>query len=264
MKEGYLLIALGPERYREMALACAASLRFWDKVRPIQLVTDRSMSNYGALVKIFDEISIWKGDESFSGPLIKLRMNKMSVFDKTMFVDTDCLMLRDDIDNYWNELARSSVSTPGRWASSGVWYGMDIAEICYRVGLKRLVTMNSGAFYFDRSSTADGFFNQAVSLLHSLGNFTGHTHRGLGPPDEPFFGIAFGKLGIEPFRSTDKNGNAWMLSTIDASNFELTAFSGLPRFTKGGIVSPTICHFVGSTPAEIYRHLCEDYIANIL
>lgn len=258
--QGYLILAFGPKRYRDMACACAASLRHWDKTRKIQIVTDCPDFSGEPEAKLFDIITVSKPNPKYQGPLVKLLMHDFSVFDETMFIDADCFMLKSDIDRYWSEMSALDVSTPGAWSSSGLWYKMDVQKICDLVNVERIVKMNSGVMFFKKTRKSYEFFELAKNTYSEFGNFTSHIHRDLGPPDEPYFGIAFGKLNIDPFWKRDSSGNAWMSSTIGATDFNLSAFSGAPSYMKNGFVSPTICHFVGLLPKDQYTAIKKEFM----
>lgn len=257
--QGYQLIATGAEKYLQLAAACAASIRYWDSTRPIQLVTDRT--DLGDHAPLFDIVTPYTPRAGFEGPAVKLRMFEFGVFDETMFVDADCLMMKPDIGRYWDELsAHHDVTTPGLWKTSGGWYGTTIEAMLKTAGVERLVKMNSGAFYFKRNRAGRAFF-RAVSEIHTeLGNFTNHVHRGVGFSDEPTFAVAFGKLGVEPFRMVDDDGAAWMISTINTRDWELSPTAGTPRFYKWRTMSPTLVHFVSLEPQPHFSELCDFYL----
>ena len=124
----------------------------------------------------------------------------------------------------------------------------------------KLVKMNSGVLYFKRNRVAKAFFNTAKKFFRDLGNFANYIHRGLGPADEPYFAIAFGAEGLNPFPIHDKDGCGWMISTIGSTEHQLDAFSGTPPFIKGATVSPTISHFIGLAPVAIYEKLCVQFL----
>jgi hypothetical protein len=242
-----------------MAASCAASIRYWDPQRPIQLVTD--VDELGEFAWLFDVITPYRERVGFEGPASKLRMFEFAVFEETMFVDADCLMMKPDIGHYWSELAvNHDVTTPGRWRTHGNWYGTTIEAMLEQTHTERLVQMNSGVFYFKRNDTAREFFGITNELYMEFGNFTKHNHRGTGAPDEPTFAVAFGRLDIDPFRIVDADGSAWMVSTISGREWNLSATTGEPRFWKGGDISPTLLHFVGLDPEPHYSGLSNYYL----
>ena len=257
--QGYQLIATGAERYLRLAAACAASIRYWDPSRPIQLVTD--IPELGRYAGLFDVVTPYTPRAGFEGPAVKLRMHEFGVFEETMFVDADCLMMKSDIGRYWNDLsAHHDVTTPGLWFTKGGWYGTTIEEMLKVAGVPRLVKMNSGVFYFKKNRVADDFFLAANDIYTELGNFTNHIHHGLGAADEPTFAVTFGRLGVEPYSVMDADGSSWMTSTYKTSDWRLSPTNGDPRFWKGVDVSPTLVHFVGLQPQPHFSELSDFYL----
>lgn len=262
IKQGYQLFAIGDKKYLQLATNCAASIKYWDKKRPIQLVTDNPNTlTKKTLKKLFDTITIISADSFFCGPLIKLKMYEHSIYPETMFVDADCLLLKNDIDRYWELLSNSyDVTTPGNYLSTGEWYKMRIEKICKIAQTPRILKMNSGVFYFKKNEISGKFFASAISAVTELGNFTGHIHRGAGLPDEPYFGIAFARENLVPFPITDENGNGLMISTIKSMDHRFTPLPGTCEFIKEERrVSPSLCHFVGLQPSIEYQELSKQY-----
>jgi hypothetical protein len=261
-KQGYQLMAVGQQKYIDIAIHCAASLRYYDQSRPIQLVTDRSAAALGLYAELFDVISPYVANERFKGPMIKVQAYEYAVFDETIFVDADCLLMKGDMDAYWNRLSQDyDVTVPGNWRSKGPWYGMQIEDMCRLADVSRLVQMNSGSFYFKKSAKAKLFFDTAIELENTLGNFTNHIHRGIGPSDEPLLAVTFGKLNFEPFEVLSSDHSGWMVSTIKGNDYSLGAFGGVPAFSKGErVVSPSLVHFVGLEPYALYLHLSREFL----
>ncbi len=260
MTEGYQLFATGKERYLELARNCARSLKHWDHSRPVQLVTDLRHCLQLPDTQLFDVVTSFSPREGYSGPLTKLQMLDHASFDCTMFVDADCLLLKPDIDRWWRQgRAGPGVAIAGNRRGKGPWYGMAIEEMCALAGVDTLVQMNSGAVYFQRGQVAEQFFGQAHQLYADLGNFTQHNHRLSGPPDEPYLALAMTRAGIAPVPVFAADGAAWMLSTVRSSAHALDAFDGQPRLTKDRELSPSICHFVGLQPADLYQRLVAQF-----
>lgn len=254
MTEGYQIIALGQEKYSVMAEGCAISIRRVDPKRKIQIVTD-NVDRFKN-TDIFDVVTPCKHDASLKGPIIKLKAHEYRVFDRTMFVDCDCIMFRN-IDEYWGECSEFDFSVVGEKRISGSWYGASVADLCVRFNIPYIVAMNSGVIYM-----ADGcekILDYAWGIYESQGNFLNHNHRGNGAPDEPYLGIALGAFGREPLQPVAENGKALMLSTINGFNFNFDISGGVAEYTKGDKqVSPAIVHFVGAKPRDKYQSLINE------
>ena len=264
--QGYQLLAVGDLKYLNLAIRCAASIKCRDKARPIQLVTDLPSDIVQNYPRLFDDITSIVVEPEFAGPLIKLKMYEFSIYQETLFVDADCLLMKDDIDLYWKEMSsRYVVTTPGTRRSEGEWYKTSIEKICDLAKTSSIVQMNSGVLYFKRNERAKVFFDTAIGLVSELGNFTGHIHQGRGLPDEPYLAIAFSRCNVDPMPVVNAEGNGLMVSTIGSSDFIFDSRAGVCRFKKGDKeVSPTICHFVGLRPEDEYERLSKEFLDNFL
>ncbi len=248
--QGYLIIATGSKKYFDLAVNCAASIKAFDKGRKVQLVTDApDDSAWIVNCTAFDYITHSQIPEGFEGPAAKLHMNKFSVFDETMFVDADCLLLRNP-DHIWESLKGRVVAIPGNLRTSGSWYGTTIDKMMRSFDAPRIAQINSGVCYFEKSEKTDEFFDIACRLLEECDDLR-FEHR-TGPPDEPYIGAAFGKTGLSPTAISD----AWMISTVRAvESFIVDCPLGY-SFRKGEYrYSPAFAHFVGLEPKEDYSRL---------
>jgi hypothetical protein len=262
--QGYQIIAVGPARYLDLAAACAASLRLFDGSRPIQLVTDRKAAALrdSGYEHLFDDLMPAPVGPTAAGPIIKLHAYACAIYDETMFVDADCLLLKHDIDTYWSRLSAGYQATlPGHWRSQGEWYGMEIAAMCELAGISRLVQMNSGTIYFRRGKVGKSLFDTAQDLFERLGNFTRHIHAGTGAPDEPYLGMAMGALGLDPHPMRDEQCNSWMTATMNSLEVHVDATSGHPKLVKRHrTLSPSLCHFTNLFPRETYQRVASDLL----
>ena len=263
MSQGYQIIATGHQKYLDMAMNCARSLKLFDPGRPIQLVTDLTVSQ--SSIDIYDFITPYQHSEYSGGPLVKLEMFDYAIFDETIFVDADCLMLNQGVDSYFKELSLyHSVACPGDWRSSGRWYGMDISEICSRASVDRVLKINSGAVFFKKDKTAKKFFSKAKKLYAMHGNMSGNMHKNtLTPGDEIYFSIAFEKCKLPSIPVRNERGSSLMISTLGSSNFTTDIPDGPTTFVKGKKHAPVLIHFIDLEPKDIYKH-CNDNIQKIM
>jgi len=254
--EGYLLIAVGAQKYADMAVNCAKSIRHFDPKRPIQILADGlSFSKQDSA--LFDYIDRFDRQARFRATLSKLAMNTHSRFKKTLFVDADCLMFGDGIDDHWRELSKYSVGVPGVRLTEGEWWGADISELLKETGLPYIVQMNSGVVYFDDSKKSHQLFSTARSVLRKYGHFITVFHTGA-HPDEPFFGLAFGYREMEPYPIVHNRVGCLMVSTINGSGYAIDLDHENFSFLKGQRhVSPSLVHFSGLQPQDEYAKLCQ-------
>ena len=122
IKDGYLIVATGVEKYLALARNAARSLRHFDRKRGIALLCDReikSMLENGK--EPFDYIHELPTDLGLIGTEIHLYLNQYTPFEKTIYVDSDCLASRSGLDSFWEDLKNYSVTFPGRKLQSGFW-----------------------------------------------------------------------------------------------------------------------------------------------
>src|SRR5262249_1988940 len=136
----------------------AASLKVMDPARRVCVLHDPGAEIPPELSRVCDDLVPLVRDERYPSVTNKFRLFDLSPYDATMFVDADCLLLRRDIDAYWQAGWESPVAITGAKRTSGEWKGRQIADIIREQGVDYLVQMNGGVFYFDRSAAAQSFF----------------------------------------------------------------------------------------------------------
>lgn len=93
--EGYTTIAVGDNMYIEMALNLALSIRSKDS-RPICLLTDQKTIVKPEIAEYFDYIIRMSDEDCQVGAMNKINLFKYSPFDRTMYLDSDCLVVKND------------------------------------------------------------------------------------------------------------------------------------------------------------------------
>jgi hypothetical protein len=266
--QGYLILALGPQRYVEMAANLAASIRCVDPKRRICLVHDTPVP--ADLARFFHDFRVMETDRRYPNVMNKLRLFDASPYDQTMYVDADCLLVKNDIDDIWRRAATRPFSITGDKTRTGTWKGMDVPAILRASGAPYLVQMCSGVFYFDKSSEAADFFAAVNELyLTRMDEFGFADLRGEpGQTDEIYLGIAMGMRGMDTDNVGNIGINSWSVSTWrsfwcyanlrgDCLMFKAAGFLfDLPFLpTRAVPLSPTFLHFVGLKPRRLYNRL---------
>ena len=272
--EGYLLLATGPARYVELARNLAASLRVMDGTRPICLVHDENFRPDPGDCCYFDSYGQLPSDPTYPGFMDKLRLFDRTPFQRSMFVDADCLLMKRDVETWWH-LARSHpFAITGSAKREGEWKGAYIATLLRQEGAPFLVQMNSGVFAFDRSPAAAAFF----AGLNDFYRRRSHVldvglHRGKpAQTDEIYIGLWMGLCGIGPMVNRI-GADTWMSSTWRAFRYRLCAaqgqailrkpirsIAGIPNPIRGWErLSPTFVHFVGLKPTRHYSTLASHF-----
>ena len=263
MQDGYLLLATGDLKYFRMALNCARSIRHFEGYkRPLQLIVDDLGKLDHKLRSIVDYVDLLPPDPMLPATLNKLRLWEVARFERTLFIDADCLLMQPGIERHWQALRSRDFAIPGRKLSAGTWYQTDIAALTQAAAVPYLVQINSGAIYFTNSQAGFAPFLLAREMLAKLGGAVRQRHITGALGDEPFLGLALGKLGHEPYPLNAPGAGWLMLSTIGGSEFSFDVTSGACRFRKHGeMVSPHIVHFVGLQPRAEYDALCDGLTA---
>lgn len=162
MLKSVLTIATGTKVYLDMAAALARSFRLWNDPAEIGfvLVTDQ----VDQIPHDLDWISVIeiRPGQYGRGFSPKLYLNEMSLSDRTLFVDADCLCT-GRLDPVFDRFAGKSVSVIGRAISEGEWFG-DVGRICNSFGVLAIPRFNGGVYYFERGRTADAVFRKAQEL----------------------------------------------------------------------------------------------------
>ena len=277
--EGYLMLATGPAKYVGMARNLAASVRLMAGTRPICLVHDEDFSPDASDQIFFDDYAMLPNDARHPGFMNKLRVFPTTPYCRTMFVDADCLLLKRDIDTYWEMTRPYPFAITGSRRTRGERKGADIAQSLRQEGAPCLVQMNSGVFCFDKSPEAATFFE-------GLNDFYIRRHEKLGvglhrgqpaQTDEIHIGLWMGLNGLDSCGGR-VGENSRMVSTWRAFWMTLEPERGIsilrkPRRSIAGIptplggwdrISPSFVPFVGLQPARPYKRLTDHFRATVL
>lgn len=265
--EGYITVAFDLPKYVDMAVRFAQSARYFDPERRICLVHNEKVSLPGRYEGLFDDVILLPTVAGYVGCMNKIRLNAVTPYERTMYVDADCLLVKNDIGRYWQRLAGTPFTMTGTKRSAGRWNNLDFAGTCAFFGIPYVVQMNSGVFYFEKGRDSDRFFETLHALYRDHRDSLSNIHQGRAGQyaDEPLFGTAMGMFGIEPFSGFD-DGGSWMITTWRARRCAFRPEANLSRIdkptgywfdlplvAKGWVRhSPTIAHFIGLKPRPLY------------
>ncbi|MBL8628775.1 MAG: hypothetical protein JNM81_04045, partial [Rhodospirillaceae bacterium] len=118
MIEGYIAIALDDARYLDLAANMALSVRRLD-TRPVSVVVNNAVPVPPAYTKIFDQIIVAPDDPSIRGAMNKARLLELTPYDRTMYVDADCLLFNPRIEFFWKKFAGQPFAVEGHRQSTG-------------------------------------------------------------------------------------------------------------------------------------------------
>lgn len=276
--EGYLILATGHPRYIDMARNLAASLRVMDGKRRICLVHDENAKIEANDARFFDDYAILTDDVLYPGFMNKIRLYPTSPYDRTMFVDADCLLMKRDVDVYWDMARPFAFAITGGRRTSGEWKGADVASLLAQEGAPYLIQMNSGVFCFERSPAAAAFFEGLNDFyLRRRDKLGVGLHRGKpAQTDEIYIGLWMGLNGLDSC-GPRLDQNSWMVSTWRAFWYQLDpergisvlrkpkrSFAGIPNPIAGwDRLSPSFVHFVGLKPRSHYERWSKWFVSRL-
>lgn len=269
--QGYLTLATGSPFYLELAINLALSLKLNDPGRPVCVVTDPDMSIPEAYLRFIDHIVHLPPKPGFYGCLNKIRVHEVSPFDETMFVDSDCILVKQDMDRHWAKFQGPGFKIAGGKLTRGRWYSFEIADAIAKLDIPYMVQMNSGVFYFRQGEESEKFFATALALVDEHKELLGTFHRNkLQLADEPFIGAAQGKLGIDPISYQPSEGSI-MITTVRSSGETFDPISQVSQIVKHSDYrllgrffprtnvahTPSFAHFVKLKPKRIYNDISD-------
>lgn len=264
MTEGYITMAFGHEKYFKQAWSLAKTIGLRDGKRPISLlyhgkVPDQYAGVFSHLIPM--RLPLLKGY------LDKMYFYELSPFEKTIYIDSDCLLVKDDIDFWWKTLNGTPLTVTGDIKKSGHWGGWtDIAEICKKANVPYVVTMNGGVIYAEKCVTTSSFFDTVFDLYHNHRDWASWRVQSVdGYNDEPLMAIAMGKHNLKPAHEIkDKDGYILCLqrSTLNSKDWTISLPRKTCRFNKGkSLVSPTILHLCAYSRYNKLKSIIEDQYA---
>jgi hypothetical protein len=273
---GYIFLATGDRHYYEMAINAALSARWKDPGKKHCLIHGQDeLPDY--VHEAFDDLVELPRLSNYHGVMNKMRLYDICPYDEAFFIDADCFIVKDDMNRHWDKFSTQDVAMAGDRATSGSWYGFDIAAACVAVDAPYLVRGNSGVFFFRKSEAAEAIFEDARHLVAEGGQTLGVIHQGKDHQlaDEPFMAAAMGRAHIEPVSYTPEEGSV-MITTLYAKGINADMetgsctikkpaphplFGSLPtdRFFALNYVQhqPTILHFINLKPKNLFQKLSD-------
>jgi len=158
-----LTLAVGKQLYIDMAVALARSFYVWNKGAGIDfyIATDNKRLIASDVLEWAKVIELKPGElgEGFSP---KLHLDKIAPTDKTLFIDSDCLIVKP-LSSIFDKMDGQSVSVVGSFISEGEWFG-DVKSICRKVGVSKIPKFNGGIYYLEKNEIATNVYQKAREL----------------------------------------------------------------------------------------------------
>ncbi|MDO9710540.1 hypothetical protein [Paracraurococcus lichenis] len=280
IKQGYLTLATGPKKYTDMAINLAASLQVMDPKRPICLFCDETYKPDEFARFLFRDIIVLPQDSQYPHVMNKIRVFDNSPYDASMFVDADCLLVKNDVDHWWRASSQRAFSITGLPQTAGEWKGVKIEDVIRQENINYLVKMNAGVYYFDKSDSGKDFFKGLKDYYVkskerlSISNYKGPNSQSF----ELYLGLFMGKNNMDCTNVANLGENSWMVSTWRALWCDFRPHQGVSTIYKGDDhlfqlpflprkvtkLSPTFAHFIGLKPKRIYQKLAAEFRATAL
>lgn len=268
MSQGYLTLATGDRKYFDAAANVALSVRLNDEKRPISLLCDDSAKLTEAEKALFDRIIVALPGTLGVGCAGKLDVPGFLPYEETVFLDSDCLIVKNDMDRHWDKLSGQCFNVAGATENSGGWYTFEIADVCKALGLPYMVHMNSGVMYFKKGKSLDDFIAVVQDLRENAQDVLFVQHRDMNAQiaDEPVWGAAMGRMHMQPARYTPEEGSV-MVTTYMSRKIRYNPVENiseqeksngywlLGRFLSKGWTkhSTSVAHFIRFKPRRLYR-----------
>jgi hypothetical protein len=234
---GILTMAYGGRRYRDQAVTLARSLDRWSPGIPRAVITDASDRRLRGL---YDQCIAL---DPSRGPKLahKLWLPDYSPFEETLFIDADCLVVRN-LEFLWELFGGLAVGAVGEdHARDGHWFG-DVARRCDRFGLDSMPAFNGGLYYFRRSAETDLVFADARRLASSYEELGFARLRNGSIADEPLLSVAMARSPHAAMVHDD--GRAMRTPLGIRGRLHVDVLHGVGRFVKRDrTVEPAIIHF---------------------
>ena len=268
MTQGYLTLATGDRQFYDAAVNVALSVRLNDSERPISLLCDDAGKLTDDEKACFDRVIVALPGTLGVGCAGKLDVPGFLPYEETVFLDSDCLIIKKDMGRHWELLSRQCFNVAGGIRTSGSWYTFEIADVCKALDLNHMVHMNSGVMYFRKGKELDQFLAVVQDLRENAQDVLFVQHRDMNAQiaDEPVWGAAMGRLNMVPVEYKAEDGSL-MVTTYMSRRIKydpMTNFSEqekskgyllLGRFLSKGWVkhSTSVAHFIRFKPRGVYR-----------
>ncbi|MBX7093193.1 MAG: hypothetical protein K1X56_00605 [Flavobacteriales bacterium] len=241
---GIITLAQGKQRYIDMAVNLAKSIRLNSPGLPIAVITDRPEAE---MKKWFDYV-VPVNPRHGLGLVQKVYLYDYSPFSETIFIDSDCLVV-NDFSFLWDLFQGNDVSAIGEKLIDGNWAGMSVTETCDRLKLPYIVQLNGGVYYFKKNDTAAAVFSNAQKLIEAYDTIGIARLRGQ-VNEEPLMSLSMAQFGLSPIND---NGKGMRTPVGQKGVFRMDILKGYCSFLKHNIkVEPVIMHFGGGYPEAFH------------
>lgn len=250
MRRGFITVATG-EYYHYLAINMLNSYKYSQTtVFPFAVITDPG--GEAMLRDHFDEVIVIR--EVDAGFVNKLKIQELSPFDETIFIDSDTLIVRD-ISDWWEEFEKSGFDVT-------VW-GWNVPIASPRVGklisaksiekyhIDRYIGFNGGVYFFKNNDNARRIFQRAKALLDTYIEDEQYLFGGQ-KGDEPVMAVSLIEHGVYGMEDPEKKR---MFCTPGMRKLKINLLRNKCTFIKYDYqVFPAVMHWGSSrTHQPTYR-----------
>ncbi len=156
-----LTMATGSPKYLTMAKALALTLDMHFVDCPRAIVSDNpdeeTKKLYDLVVPTNPKYPYW---------FAKFCALEMTKFDRVLFIDADCLVVRD-IAPLLEAARGSDFAVQGSWVTGGEWYG-DFAAAMKKRSLAKTPKMNGGLMYYERTANGQEMIDRILQIANDF------------------------------------------------------------------------------------------------
>lgn len=265
--DGYLVLALHDPRYLDLAANFALSVKRFE-TRPVSVVTSPGITVKPEYEQLFDQVIRLEDHPSLKGAMAKTLLFAASPYERTMYIDADCLLFSPKIEFFWHRYRGHPFAVEGHQQSTGPVFSCSLGEkqaenLCALVEVDSLSVFNAGVMYFESGPESEQIFKKAIDLFegpHRDAISYPYKHDGE-YADEPYFACALAMHGIAPFMPP--LDNRLQVTTPNMVEAVMDLSMGDLRVVKqppGGkptLWSGAIGHFCGLAPMDTYFDLTD-------
>jgi len=158
-----LTLAVGQPIFTDVAATLARSFRWWNHDNGIRFAIATDMEDrLPPDVREWAEVIRLAPKQFGEGFSPKLHLDRIAPADQTLFLDADCLVVRD-LAQVFDRFTGNEVAAVAGRISSGEWFG-DVARTCREFGVPALPKFNGGAYYLERGDRSTAVYETARLL----------------------------------------------------------------------------------------------------
>lgn len=254
-----------------MAVALARSFKIWHKTNEISfwVATDNKASFPKDIKEWVNFIEI-KDGELGTGFSSKLHLDKLAPSDKTLFIDSDCLIV-GNLDFVFDKFNGKSVSVVGGYIADGEWFG-NIKNVCVQFQVKQIPKFNGGIYYIEKGEMATQVYIKARELEPKYDKI-GFVRLRNKPNDEVIMALSMALFNQNPIIDdglimSDPQACPGKIKVDVLNGISLLTNPKLPnkknqRWYPFYEVKPVIVHFLGYYTTR-YPYLKEEHILKLV